>query len=66
MNRTEPARRPARRISVRARFTLFELVHAANEIADNEEEALEIVMDVLDSNGLRVSSGVPGRPLHRF
>ena len=48
------------------RVTLFELVSAVREIAESEEEALAIVLDVLASDALRVSRGVPGRPLHRF
>jgi hypothetical protein len=67
MNPTETAGRAgAQRIQARLRFSLYELVSAVNEIAESEEEAVEIVMDVLETEGLRLSKAVPGRPLHRF
>jgi hypothetical protein len=67
MTAIDPTRRPGvQRVPTRGPFTLFELVSAVHAIADSEEEALAIVLDVLDSEPLRFSKGVPGRPLHRF
>lgn len=57
---------PAGRVPRAARVTLLELVSAVRGIAEDEEEAIAIVLDVLASEELRVTNGVPGRPLHRI